>query len=167
MSLLFKMLSRFVMAFLPRSKHLLISWLQSLFTIILEDFKNKTNKKGQGWRSHPGAWSRGPRGPVLGSGRSGNTNQKRDGPFCSVDSSTSCREGWQTPARTDTGAAVWGRRSLPESQGHNVPGRTQSGNVCDLKFSHKVKYMKRYCSKLSKLGFNSMWIDNSHCSSWT
>ena len=29
MSLLFDMLSRFVIAFLPRSKHLLISWLQS------------------------------------------------------------------------------------------------------------------------------------------
>ena len=30
MSLLFNTLSRFVIAFLPRSKHLLISWLQSL-----------------------------------------------------------------------------------------------------------------------------------------
>ena len=30
MSLLFNMLSRFVIAFLPRSKHFLISWLQSL-----------------------------------------------------------------------------------------------------------------------------------------
>ena len=29
MSMLFNMLSRFVIAFLPRSKHLLISWLQS------------------------------------------------------------------------------------------------------------------------------------------
>ena len=29
MSLLFNMLSRFVIAYLPRSKHLLISWLQS------------------------------------------------------------------------------------------------------------------------------------------
>ena len=46
MSLLFNMLCRFIIAFLPRSKHLLISWLQSLFTIILEGFKNKTNKKG-------------------------------------------------------------------------------------------------------------------------
>ena len=36
MSLLFKMLSRFVIAFLPRSKHLLISWLQSPFAVILE-----------------------------------------------------------------------------------------------------------------------------------
>ena len=30
MSLLFNMLSRFVIAFLQRSKHLLISWLQSM-----------------------------------------------------------------------------------------------------------------------------------------
>ena len=36
MSLLFNMLSRFVIAFLPRSKGLLISWLQSLSTVILE-----------------------------------------------------------------------------------------------------------------------------------
>ena len=36
MSLLFNMLSRFVIAFLPRSKHLLISWLQSPAAVILE-----------------------------------------------------------------------------------------------------------------------------------
>ena len=36
MSLLFNMLSRLVMTFLPRSKHLLISWLQSPFAVILE-----------------------------------------------------------------------------------------------------------------------------------
>ena len=36
MSLLFNMLSRFVITFLPRSKHLLISWLQSPFAVILE-----------------------------------------------------------------------------------------------------------------------------------
>ena len=36
MSLLFKMLSRLVIAFLPRSKHLLISWLQSPSAVILE-----------------------------------------------------------------------------------------------------------------------------------
>ena len=35
-SLLFNMLSRFVIAFLPRSKHLLISWLQSPSAVILE-----------------------------------------------------------------------------------------------------------------------------------
>ena len=33
MSLLFKMLSRFVIDFLPRSKYLLISWLQSLSAV--------------------------------------------------------------------------------------------------------------------------------------
>ena len=33
MSLLFKMLSRFVTDFLPRSKYLLISWLQSLSAV--------------------------------------------------------------------------------------------------------------------------------------
>ena len=42
MSLLFKMLSRFVIAFLPRSKHLLISWLKSPSTVILEPKKIKS-----------------------------------------------------------------------------------------------------------------------------
>ena len=36
MSLLFDMLSRFVIAFLPRSKHLLIAWLQSPSAVILQ-----------------------------------------------------------------------------------------------------------------------------------
>ena len=36
MSLLFNMLSRLVIAFLPRSKYLLISWLQWLSAVILE-----------------------------------------------------------------------------------------------------------------------------------
>ena len=36
MSMLFNMLSRFVIAFLPRSKHLLISWLQSPSAVIFE-----------------------------------------------------------------------------------------------------------------------------------
>ena len=36
MTPLFNMLSRFVITFLPRSKHFLISWLQSLSTVILE-----------------------------------------------------------------------------------------------------------------------------------
>ena len=36
MSLLFNMLSRFVITFIPRSKHLLISWLQSPSAVILE-----------------------------------------------------------------------------------------------------------------------------------
>ena len=39
MSLLFNMPSRLVIAFLPRSKHLLVSWLQSLSTVILEPKK--------------------------------------------------------------------------------------------------------------------------------
>ena len=39
MSLLFNMLSRLVIAFLPRSKHLFISWLQSPFAVILEPKK--------------------------------------------------------------------------------------------------------------------------------
>ena len=39
MSLLFNMLSRLVIAFLPRSKHLLISWLQSASAVILEPKK--------------------------------------------------------------------------------------------------------------------------------
>ena len=39
MSLLFSMLSRLVIAFLPRSKHLLISWLQSPSAVILEPEK--------------------------------------------------------------------------------------------------------------------------------
>ena len=41
MSLLFNMLSRLVITFLPRSKHLLISWLQSLSAVILEPLKIK------------------------------------------------------------------------------------------------------------------------------
>ena len=42
MSLLFNMLSRFVIAFLPKSKCLLISWLQSPSTVILEPRKIKS-----------------------------------------------------------------------------------------------------------------------------
>ena len=41
MSLLFNMLSRLVITFLPRSKHLLISWLQSPSAVILEPPKSK------------------------------------------------------------------------------------------------------------------------------
>ena len=41
MSLLSNTLSRFVIAFLPRSKHLLISWLQSPSTVIFEPKKIK------------------------------------------------------------------------------------------------------------------------------
>ena len=43
MSLLFNMLSKFVIAFLPRSKHLLISWLQSSSAVILEPLKIKSH----------------------------------------------------------------------------------------------------------------------------
>ena len=42
MSLLFNMLSRLVIAFLPRKKHLLISWLQSPSAVILESPKIKS-----------------------------------------------------------------------------------------------------------------------------
>ena len=41
-SLLFNVLSRLVIAFLPRSKHLLISWLQSPSAVILEPPKIKS-----------------------------------------------------------------------------------------------------------------------------
>ena len=41
-SLLFNMLSRFIIAFLPKNKHLLISWLHSPSTMILEPKKIKS-----------------------------------------------------------------------------------------------------------------------------
>ena len=41
MSLVLNMLSRLVITFLPRSKHLLISWLQSPSAVILEPRKIK------------------------------------------------------------------------------------------------------------------------------
>ena len=43
MSLLFNMLSRLVITFLPRSKRLLISWLQSPSAVILEPPKIKSD----------------------------------------------------------------------------------------------------------------------------
>ena len=43
MSLLFNMLSKLIIAFLPRSKHLLISWLQSPSAVILEPKKTKSD----------------------------------------------------------------------------------------------------------------------------
>ena len=43
MSLLFNMLSRLVIPFLPRSKYLLISWLQSPSAVILEPPQNNVN----------------------------------------------------------------------------------------------------------------------------
>ena len=42
MSWLFNMLSWFVIAFLPRSKHLLISWMQSPYAVTLEPLKIKS-----------------------------------------------------------------------------------------------------------------------------
>ena len=43
MSLLFNMLSRLVITFLPRSKRLLISWLQSASAVILEPQKKNSD----------------------------------------------------------------------------------------------------------------------------
>ena len=43
LSLLFNMLSRLVITFLPRGKHLLISWLQSPSAVILEPRKIKSD----------------------------------------------------------------------------------------------------------------------------
>ena len=43
MSMFFNMLSRLVITFLPRSKHLLISWLQSPSAVILEPRKIKSD----------------------------------------------------------------------------------------------------------------------------
>ena len=43
MSLLLNMLSRLVIAFLPSSKHLLISWLQSPSAVVLEPKKIKSD----------------------------------------------------------------------------------------------------------------------------
>ena len=43
MSLLFSRLSRLVITFLPRSKHILISWLQSPSAVILKPSKNKVS----------------------------------------------------------------------------------------------------------------------------
>ena len=43
MSPLFNMMSRLVIAFLPKSKHLLISWLQSPSAVILEPLKIKSD----------------------------------------------------------------------------------------------------------------------------
>ena len=45
MSLLFNMLSRLAIAFFPRSKCLLISWLQSPSAVIWEKITPKNNKK--------------------------------------------------------------------------------------------------------------------------
>ena len=49
MSLLFNMLSMFVIAFLPRSKHLLILWLQSLSAEILDPKSQMQKYGGKTW----------------------------------------------------------------------------------------------------------------------
>ena len=46
MSLLFNMLSSLVITFLPRSKHLLISWLQSPSAVIIAKFRLKLKRVG-------------------------------------------------------------------------------------------------------------------------
>ena len=51
MFLLFNMLSRFVIAFILRSKRLLISWLQSLSRVILESKKIKSVTASTFWSS--------------------------------------------------------------------------------------------------------------------
>ena len=53
MSLLFRMLSRLVIAFLPSSKGLLISWLQSPSSIILEPPKIKSGLEKVSFHSNP------------------------------------------------------------------------------------------------------------------
>ena len=61
MSLLFNMLSRLVITFLSRSKHLLISWLQSASVVILEPQKIKSDTKPccVGPPKTDGSWWRG------------------------------------------------------------------------------------------------------------
>ena len=49
-SLIFNMLSRLVITFLPKSKHLLISWLQSPSAVILEPQKIKSVTVSRGFR---------------------------------------------------------------------------------------------------------------------
>ena len=51
MSLLFNMLSRLVIAFLTRSKHVLISWFQSQSVVILEPPKIKSATVSTGFSS--------------------------------------------------------------------------------------------------------------------
>ena len=52
MSLLFNMLSRMVITFLPRSKHLLLSWLQSQSAVILDPLEEgmATHSSILAWR---------------------------------------------------------------------------------------------------------------------
>ena len=56
MSLLLNMLSRLVITFLPRSKRLLISWLQLPSAVILEPPKIKSTEKAMAPHSSTLAW---------------------------------------------------------------------------------------------------------------
>ena len=56
MSLLFNMLTRMVTTFLPRSKHLLISWLQSPSAVILEPQKIKSDTNAPSSSQLPHQW---------------------------------------------------------------------------------------------------------------
>ena len=56
MSLLFNVLSSLAIAFLPRSKCLLISWLQSPSAVILEPPKIKVTKGPHRWTGHGGGF---------------------------------------------------------------------------------------------------------------
>ena len=67
MSLLFNMLSRLVIAFLPRSKHLLISRLQSTSAVILEPPKIKLLEKEMAAYSSVLAWRIPGTGSLMGS----------------------------------------------------------------------------------------------------
>ena len=55
-TLLFNMLSRLVITFLPRSKHLLISWLQSPSAVILEPQKIKSDTNAPSSSQLPHQW---------------------------------------------------------------------------------------------------------------
>ena len=59
MSLIFNMPSRLVMAFLPRSKRLIISWLQSPSAVILEPQKRVLGKVDSGWERNHQLWPAG------------------------------------------------------------------------------------------------------------
>ena len=57
MSLLFNILSRLVIAFLPRSTRLLISWLQSPSAVILEPKKIKSVTNEKHWAGRNTSWN--------------------------------------------------------------------------------------------------------------
>ena len=61
-SLFFNMLSRLVITFLPRSKRLLISWLQSPSAVILGRVKYRTNRGGFSLKN---LWSSAPRAVMM------------------------------------------------------------------------------------------------------